>query len=220
MLGVACLGARAATKRLWGATRPMTKVVRFPETPVPEVRHRCFVYGSLLSGLVNHRWLGDATLVDGDARTVDAFVMVYGGEGANFGVVEGYPYVVDVDVDRPRGPVVGEVYEVSEKTLDTLDTFEEHPREYRRRLVAVDGHEDPAWLYVYEEADGLAGLRADEKGEVYETVVSRDWRAFSEVKEERRVAYASRGIVNTLIVFIGTAWVAFGFAVVSGGFAS
>lgn len=138
---------------------------------------RVFVYGSLLSGLQNHHWLGGARLVDGAAMSEEAFAMVFGGEGALGGVDGVYPYLIDAEQARPTddvGPVVGEVYEIGEATLAKLDELEEHPVEYRRRLAKVRDHVERAWLYVYE--DPLDDLRRNAK--VYAGVPRRDWRPF------------------------------------------
>lgn len=84
---------------------------------------RVFVYGSLMSGLYNHRLLEGARLI-GQDRTRSAFslqdlgsfpAMAAGGSTA----------------------VVGEVWEVDAPTLAELDRLEGHPRLYQRTRVVL-----------------------------------------------------------------------------------
>jgi gamma-glutamylcyclotransferase (GGCT)/AIG2-like uncharacterized protein YtfP len=93
-----------------------------------------FVYGSLLSGEVNHERLAGARYL-GDARTEPAFELVDLGP---------YPALV-------RGgatSVVGELYGVPTALLVELDTFEEHPHIYRRAPICLDdGRRAHAYLF-------------------------------------------------------------------------
>lgn len=96
-------------------------------------RHVLFVYGSLLSGEVNHGILAGARFL-GEATTEPAF------ELADLGA---YPALV-------RGgttAVAGELYAVTTPLLALLDHFEGHPHLYRREAVELaDGRAAEAYF--------------------------------------------------------------------------
>ncbi len=98
-----------------------------------------FVYGTLKRGYNNHVFLEGAEFV-GDARTRREFSMTG----------TAYPFVHE----RPAlYPIAGEVFRVSDATLDRIDELEDHPVEYVRREVAVEcaGRDETAWMYVAPE---------------------------------------------------------------------
>ena len=103
--------------------------------------NKLFVYGTLKDGYPNHSRLAGAKFL-GRARTVEKYTMVY----------MGFPGIVR---NPPHLHHVGEVYEVSDKTLAKCDALEGHPTWYIRELVDVDIFDgDPrgivkAWLYFY-----------------------------------------------------------------------
>lgn len=102
-----------------------------------------FVYGTLLSGEPNHDVLGGARFV-AEGRTEAVF------ELRDLGAYPGL-------VDGGRQSVVGEVYEVDEETLCSLDRFEDHPRLYhRRRVVLVDGTLVETYVLSRGRAEGAA----------------------------------------------------------------
>ena len=133
-----------------------------------------FVYGSLLSGLVNHEWLKGEVLVDGDAWTDEGYAMLYGGDGQ-----EGcYPYVLSERTARGSdvlGSVRGELYNVSKSTLARIDALECHPVEYERRVVPVAGRR--AWLYEFVDPDELHAIYTEPHRFI--NVPRRDWRTFA-----------------------------------------
>lgn len=95
-----------------------------------------FVYGTLLSGLGNHRLLSNSLLID-RATTEDSYVLV----------ANSIPYLLD---EEGKSYVCGEVYEVDERTLDNLDGLEGHPNWYNRRIINVvteQGDRLKAWAY-------------------------------------------------------------------------
>lgn len=99
----------------------------------PESRTLVFVYGTLLTGESNHRFLHGAHLV-GAATTPPAFRLH--DLGAFPGLVRGGEHAV-----------AGEVYAVDEVTLASLDRLEDHPRFYRRTsIVLADGAQVQTYL--------------------------------------------------------------------------
>ena len=116
---------------------------------------RVFVYGSLLSGLENHGALGVSQKV-ADARTEEREFLM-----SDLGFYPGARRGGDA-------PLVGEVYEVSARTLARLDRLEGHPTFYRREVVETTA--GPAWVYL------LRGnfRRSDPRPDV--VVLRGDWR--------------------------------------------
>jgi gamma-glutamylcyclotransferase (GGCT)/AIG2-like uncharacterized protein YtfP len=119
--------------------------------------HRVFVYGSLLSGLHNHRCLDGATFV-GTARTT--------GGGWRMLDLHAFPALVP---DANGGDVVGEVYDVDGPGLAVLDRLEGFPRFYNRRQIGVAIGADRTTAWVYHMQDARVGCP---------TVEGRDWRAY------------------------------------------
>jgi gamma-glutamylcyclotransferase (GGCT)/AIG2-like uncharacterized protein YtfP len=89
-----------------------------------EPRTQVFVYGTLLAGESNHRYLAHARLIT-ETKTVAAFRLYDLGP---------YPGLVEVGSDA----VLGEVYDVDEPTLATLDRLEGHPRFYVRKSIVLE----------------------------------------------------------------------------------
>lgn len=112
---------------------------------------RVFVYGTLLAGEPNHRLLSAARLV-ADARTEPLYELVSLGP---------FPAMV------PSGAtaIVGEVYEVDQRTLLSLDRLEGHPYFYLRCTVRLEGGEE-AQTYVMDQEQARGRPR----------ITSGDWR--------------------------------------------
>ena len=85
---------------------------------------KIFVYGTLKKNSWNHGWLEDSTFVREQA--VHGFKLFQ----------SGIPYMIRTD--NPEDRVLGEVYEVSEKTRGNIDRLEGHPDWYRREIVSMD----------------------------------------------------------------------------------
>jgi len=123
-----------------------------------------FVYGTLMDGERNNRWMRGGEKIC-DAET--AFGAALYGQG-------GVPYLKK----EGFGCVVGEVWEVPERTLtESLDVLEGNPHVYRRERewFFVSGEADEfmgvpeveAWVYVYQgRVSGKAyyDFRANERG--------------------------------------------------------
>jgi gamma-glutamylcyclotransferase (GGCT)/AIG2-like uncharacterized protein YtfP len=72
--------------------------------------HKVFVYGTLKKGYGNHRLLVDSTFI-GNAVTKQRYHLT----------ASGIPFV---NKTIPTSNIVGEVYEVTDKQLDRLDSLE------------------------------------------------------------------------------------------------
>jgi gamma-glutamylaminecyclotransferase len=116
------------------------------------VRHRIFVYGTLLRGEPNHGLLASARFL-GPHRTEPRFTLL---------LLGAYPGLVETG----KTAVHGEVYAVDGATLRLLDRLEEYPRLYDRRPIRTPY--GTAWAYVYR---GPRRHRA--------CIGQGDWRAVS-----------------------------------------
>jgi gamma-glutamylaminecyclotransferase len=117
------------------------------------MHHLVFVYGTLLSGQVNHRLLARAELL-GPHRTEPCFTLY--DLGAYPGAARG-----------GRTAIAGEVYRVDQAGLVRLDRLEDYPRLYDR--ILIPSPYGRAWTYVFRgQLDGRP------------VIGSGDWRAPSE----------------------------------------
>lgn len=135
-----------------------------------------FVYGSLLSGLHNHRVIASGRLL-GEARIVT--------RGLRMIDLGAFPGLVDDPASTD--PVVGEVYEVDRDTLLALDRLEGHPTFYRRRMVELEDG-GAAWVYVLAPQ---SGERAVDRGA--EAVPGGDWRAY--YLDQQAARRAEQGVI-------------------------
>jgi len=109
------------------------------------MKYRVFVYGSLLSGFGNHsrletsKYVGNGWLNHAAMYDLGAFPAVHHGK-------------------EHQGGVVGEVYEVDDLTLGSLDALEGHPNFYRRKLLPIEMATDTdgkftepfeCWVYCF-----------------------------------------------------------------------
>jgi gamma-glutamylaminecyclotransferase len=102
-----------------------------------------FVYGSLRKGLPNHPLLSDASYI-GTYTTRDTYYMA----GLKS---QAYPYVTEEPLHASLQPtqITGELYDLPESLLQTLDALEGHPDEYMRKPVDLsDGTQ--AEMYVLQ----------------------------------------------------------------------
>lgn len=97
--------------------------------------HKVFVYGSLKKGFGNHSLIQQSKFI-GAAETLPVFTMVSMGS---------FPACM-VDGETI---IKGEIYEVSDDTLQTLDWLEGHPRFYKRIKVATNLGE--SWMYILND---------------------------------------------------------------------
>lgn len=129
------------------------------------MRHRLFVYGTLLRGEVNHCLLGDASCL-GPHRTEPRFTLLL--LGAYPGLISG-----------GRTAVHGEVYALDDAGLLRLDRLEDYPRLYDRGQIPTPYGR--AWVYLYR------GRIRDRS-----VISSGDWRSHSRAGNPTRTA-AVRG---------------------------
>lgn len=102
-------------------------------------KYLVFVYGTLRKGFWNHRLLSKSKFI-GKAKTKEKYKLT----------ADDIPYLTD---DKRICNVIGEVYEVDEQTLESLDHLEGHPIHYQRRQIPVileNGTEITAWCYFYQ----------------------------------------------------------------------
>lgn len=103
-------------------------------------KYRIFVYGTLMSGELNHRRLSSATPL-GQARTALGYALH--DLGPFPGLVAG------------QQRVTGEIYEVDATTRTELDQLEGHPRFYCRTLIRLeDGSAAEAYMLSPGQARG------------------------------------------------------------------
>jgi gamma-glutamylcyclotransferase (GGCT)/AIG2-like uncharacterized protein YtfP len=93
------------------------------------------VYGTLKKGKYNHPAIKDSKFV-GECLL----------ENYNMHTLGSFP-----GIKPGKGTVVGEVYEVDDKTLYVLDRIEGHPHFYKREIVKTPLGE--SWVYILPDAD-------------------------------------------------------------------
>lgn len=90
---------------------------------------KVFVYGTLKKGGYNHHYLANAKYL-GKAQTMSAYSMI--------GKDMAFPYLLRVTPTASGGHFIqGEVYEVNNTTLASLDRLEGVPSHYKKQLVGV-----------------------------------------------------------------------------------
>lgn len=86
------------------------------------------VYGTLKQGGCNSRLMGNSKFI-GTAVVAPGTTLYTNGA---------YPMMVECAEDAEGTGVEGEIYEVDEQTLATLDRFEGHPRHFKRTPIKLD----------------------------------------------------------------------------------
>lgn len=101
---------------------------------------RLFVYGTLKQNFYFH----DSYLGQGKGRFLSA-----GHTGPGFTLyIDAMPHMV---TDGGGTGVKGEIYEVNDEVLKTIDDLEGHPLHYRRELIEVkdsDNNNIKCWAYL------------------------------------------------------------------------
>uniref|UniRef100_A0A1B6LGZ0 Gamma-glutamylcyclotransferase family protein n=1 Tax=Graphocephala atropunctata TaxID=36148 RepID=A0A1B6LGZ0_9HEMI len=108
---------------------------------------KVFVYGTLKTGEPNHHWLtqpenGHSRFV-GEGMTLVKYPLVI---ASRYNI----PFLLDVP-DKGHN-VSGEVYEIDEKMLASLDVLEDYPTYYTRRLETIvlkdsRSSQEQCWTY-------------------------------------------------------------------------
>lgn len=104
--------------------------------------HKVFVYGSLKRGYGNHHFL-EKSMYQGNIVTHPEYTMY--SLGAFPAVVEGG----DTSIH-------GEVYEVTDSTMEALDFLEGYPSFYNRKKISTMYGD--AWMYYHDEEPSHAGV--------------------------------------------------------------
>jgi len=102
-----------------------------------------FVYGTLKYGFHNHALLEDDVFIS-KGETDEEYLMTE----------SGIPYVSS---NIPYSKIKGEIYLVSQESMDMLDMLESHPTWYERKMVKInteDGIDFDCWLYFNERSMG------------------------------------------------------------------
>jgi gamma-glutamylcyclotransferase (GGCT)/AIG2-like uncharacterized protein YtfP len=139
--------------------------------------HLVFVYGSLKQNFGNHHCLETATFVEATRTAARSFRMESMG---------GFPAVLK----NGSYAIEGELYEVSDKTLERLDRLESNGHFYERELVFLaSGH--TAWMYLL--MSNGAAFRFGDNGRVKNTrnhtqswLPERVYFIFSEYQSPKR----------------------------------
>ena len=126
---------------------------------------KVFVYGSLMSGLHNNHCLRGATLLR-EATTAGKFSMFSIGT---------FPMVIEED---EWSTVVGEVWEVDDRTLSILDQLEGVDSGFYERIDVLDDHNELCWMYIGADPSFC---------ESRPRVANNDWREYC-IQRKRSVA--------------------------------
>lgn len=105
-------------------------------------KHRVFVYGTLMKGARNERFMNGAELISENAVTKEkSFLMLQFNSSSSHG-----KYSPGVKRGG-HGHIQGEIYEVDDAGLGKLDELEQNGMRYQREEVEMqDGAK--AWMYV------------------------------------------------------------------------
>jgi len=114
-----------------------------------------------------------ASTQNGPAVTSGNFGLVSASEGGSF------PAALDLE-DSPQcqpTQLKGELFTLTDDTFSALDQLEQHPNWYTRRLIRLDGHVQPAWMYIMKDESSLSAFR-EEPHKYSEVTPLGDWKTF------------------------------------------
>jgi gamma-glutamylaminecyclotransferase len=105
-----------------------------------------FAYGTLKQGFSNNHYLSGSKFI-GTGWTKQKYAMR---------ISYGIPFII---MSEPLSQIYGELYQVDDFTLETLDDLEGHPNWYRREQVEIyldDGNHSivKGWVYFNEDNSG------------------------------------------------------------------
>lgn len=138
-----------------------------------EPEHRVFVYGTLRQGGSRRGALEEATEISKKAYLV-GFKMYHLG---------GFPGIIHLSSGERGEPIVGELYQIDERTLARLDMIEGHQEErpeasfYRRTEVQIvvprEGENKKAeiftaWTYVFNNPARIKSCPVIESGDWFQ----------------------------------------------------
>jgi gamma-glutamylcyclotransferase (GGCT)/AIG2-like uncharacterized protein YtfP len=133
-----------------------------------------FVYGSLRQGFPNHFFLAESKYI-GEFTTAHKYVMI--GQKS-----KAFPFVVYSHPSFDSTVIHGELYDIDENVLKSIDALEGHPEFYRRRMIIVtDGTISYiAQMYILENKGIIDGI-IENMGETdsrFEVVESGNWSSY------------------------------------------
>lgn len=133
-----------------------------------------FVYGSLRQGLQNHHILHSARYIC-ECKTIDTYIMIATKS-------KSFPYILhDKHMPEKYTPthITGELYEISDETLQKLDILEDHPYTYTRQLINISTGTDiiQAHAYILENLSIIHTIK-NNMGKRFVFVLSGDWKLF------------------------------------------
>ena len=101
--------------------------------------NKLFVYGTLKRGNSNHYLLTNLSKFIGDGVTKKEY--------AFYKTYSGLPFILK---QNPFTNVKGEVYEIDEFVLESLDVLEGNPTLYKREIIEVKVNNviEKAWCYI------------------------------------------------------------------------
>ena len=160
---------------------------------------RLMVYDNTMTNLTKNTELKrvKAELIRKSVRTRDR----------SFFLIEssmGFPYLIDAaDVDsterwvtEERCAVRGELWECSEEALRSIDFFNGAPSVHQRRLIALQGEQEPAFVYMLKEANTIAAVCADRRKYLSVQPLG-DWRTYLPASSETALAAAHAALPQT-----------------------
>lgn len=101
-----------------------------------------FVYGSLRKGLNNHHFLNNSEYI-GDYTSKEQFYLI------TYKTLK-FPYLLeDLEFDRPKTNIKGEIYKVNEDVLKNLDNLESNSVIYQRKKYEFFNDKNSIEAYVY-----------------------------------------------------------------------
>ena len=87
-------------------------------------------------------------------------------DGAIFSGQTSYDWIVN------GAPTVEQKDAVDDATLEKMDVLEGHPDWYRRKQVALEGEDEPAWAYLLIDEETLARIPAGRPGRAEEVAAA------------------------------------------------
>lgn len=119
-------------------------------------KHKVFVYGTLKKGFRANHLLAKSSFVS-EAKSILPFSMVG----------TGFPQAY---LDTKGHPVKGEIYEITEETLLTLDYYEGYPGFYSRKVFPFEAPEGNTTAVMYYIDHPVTGEKVPPKEGVLEWV--------------------------------------------------
>lgn len=108
-------------------------------------KHLVFLYGSLKRGQMNHNIVEKSTFIDCGITE----------EHYNMYAYDNFPMLIE---SEEESNIRGEIYEVSDEILESIDFLESNGEFYERKLIKIESFKEPVWCYftIAYDADLLA----------------------------------------------------------------